>query len=399
MRSRLFSHGSILMGMAMLIVVSGGPVSAQGGAGLGVRAFSPERDQKAELSKAALDAALDGYINESEAALDARMADLRSFFEERKGGSRRFAQSVLGIEGKLMVGGGVLSDLIDEISVAGGGARKPSALNKYVKDLFRKDVLDPAQAKQAVDEAVSGFLGDLAGSEARLLVKLKADLGDDQLALPRSLPTMEGIGREHYEATIRETVNGAVTDLGVSLAMFVASNIVSDKIVDKALPKDTSKGGRFIAGILTGIAVDMAVDKAAKEAGYDPEKALAAKTAVGIDRICQSIIDGDPTVLQFYPTLKVLRRMHPDEAVREACQRADEAVKRSANLGLREQLRNLRNDRHRRLWRVLTGHLVGPEAASSPFLMYTPLDAAKTSPAADIIRWADSITTIYGGTK
>ena len=111
------------------------------------------------------------------------------------------------------------------------------------------------------------------------------------------------------------------------------------------------------------------------------------------------LIDGDPASLRFYPHLSAFRRMHPDRAVREACQRADEAVMRTGNLGLHERLKRLHNDRYRRLWAVLTAHLVDPEAAKSPFLMYGSLDADKVSPAENIIRWADSITVEYGGNK
>ena len=273
---------------------------------------------------------------------------------------------------------------------------KPT-FDSFVADTFREQVLDPAKARKAVDAAATGFLGDLADIEARLLVTLKADIGDADLDLPRLLPGVSGIGREPYEAVIRDTIDLAVRDLGVSLGTYVVSNIISDKIVDKAAPKDMSKKGRFAANVATGIAVDKAMEEAMKAAGYNPEKVLAIKVAAGIDRMSRLLIDGDPVVAKLYPDLSILRRTHPDEAVRDACRRADEAVMRTGNLGLHERLRRLRNDRYRRLWTVLTGHLFGPEAAKSPFLMYTPLDVTKCSPAGVCIRWADSITKVYGG--
>jgi hypothetical protein len=384
---------AILMGMAMLVAGSAGPVSAQGSGALAIPADSPD---KVALGKQALEAALESYATESEAALESRMADLRSFFEERKSGTRRFAQSMLGIEGKVMVSGLAMQELLD---AASGNSNKPSVLRKYVGDHFRSDVLDPATIKREVDRAVSGFLGDLAGIEARLLVRLKADIGDGELSIPRSLPNMEGVGKRQYDAMIGSTIDAALADIGVSLGMFVASNYVSGKIVDKAAPKEASKGGKFLVNLIVGIAVDKLLEEAAKGAGYDPEKKLADGAADGIDRIRGAVIDGDPALARFYPTLKVLRRMHPEVAVREACEQADESVKRYANLGLHERLRGLRNDRYRRLWVVLTARIVGEEAAKSPFQMYTPLDAQKCSPPDAIIRWADSITDFYGGKR
>jgi hypothetical protein len=174
---------------------------------------------------------------------------------------------------------------------------------------------------------------------------------------------------------------------------------VGSKIVDSAAPKDASSASKLIANFLVGIAVDAALDEAAKQAGYEPAKKLGATADAGIDRIRESLIDGDPAVLKLYPNLSIFRRTHPDQAVRDACKRADEAVVKAANLGLHERLRRLRNDRCRRLWVVLTGRIVGEEAARSPFLMYTPLDAAKSSPPEEIIRWADLINTAFGGTK
>jgi hypothetical protein len=388
----------LCMALALLLLTPA--VRPAGGQTVTDYRLKTDRSQKNGLSKEALDAELNLYIKESEAALASRMSELRSFFEERKANTRHFAQSVLGTRGKVEAGATIVGDLLNQFATGFGAARsKPRWLENYVNNTFRDEVLDPAKAKRAVDDAVTGFLGDLAGIEARLLVRLKADIGDGDLDLPGTLRDMRGIGGGQYEAMIRDTVEIAVKDLGVSLGMFVVSNIVSDKLVEKTAPKDMSKGGRFVAGIAAGIAVDAALDKAAREAGYDPEKVLAMKVAAGIDQMSRLLIDGDPEVAKLYPNLSIFRRTHPDQAVRDACKRADEAVMRNGNPGLHERLRRLRNDRYRRLWTVLTGHLFGPEAAKSPFLMYTPLDASKCSPAEVVIRWSKSIITLYGGTR
>ena len=373
MRKHMFTY---IAAIATSIAVTGGfPQQAA--------CQSPPTNQAARTAhnQEALNAVLLSYIEDSNAALSSRLAVLRSFFEKQKGGTRRFAQSVLGMRGKVEATATIVGDLFNQLATAFGAPRSsPQFLDDYVTNCFRNEVLDPDKAKQAVDDAVTGFLGDLVEIEARLLVRLKVDIGDADLALPGSLRNRGGIGDGQYETMIRDTVDIAVKDLGVSLGMFVVSNLVSDKIVENTAPQDMSKAGRLAAGIATGIAVDAALDKAMKQAGYDPEMVLAAKVAAGIDQMSRRLIDGDPAVLGFYPDLSIFRRMHPDRAVRDACERADETLVRNTNIGLFTRMERLRNDRYRRLWTVLTRHLFGPAAAKSPFLMYTPLDAARPAP-------------------
>ena len=219
--------------------------------------------------KESLDAALAVYSKESEAALTSRMAELRTFLGERKVGTLGFAQAVLGTWGKFQMTGSMLGDVINQFATGFGASRVKPSFDAYVEDCFREQVLDPGKAKKAVDAAISGFLGDLGEAEARLLVSLKADIGDADLDLPRLLPGVSGIGGKQYEAMIRDTIDLAVNDLGVSLGMYVVSNIISDKLVDATAPEPTSKKGKFgkfAANVATGIAVDKAVEEAMKQA-------------------------------------------------------------------------------------------------------------------------------------
>lgn len=383
-----------ILAMAALCAaaLSCGPVSAQNQSAV-------VRLDKAANDKAAMDAALERYLDDSEAALAARMAELRTFFNERKTATPGFAQAVLGTWGKFQMTGSMLGDVINQFATGFGARRVKPSFDAYVEDCFREKVLDPAKARKAVDNAVTGFLGDLAEIEARLLVTLKVDISDAELNLPKLLPGGLGIGGTQYEAVLRDTVDLAVKDLGVSLGTYIVSNIISDKIVDATVPEGTSKKGKLVANVATGIAVDKAMEEAMKTAGYNPEKVLAIKVAAGIDQMSSLLIDGDPALDRFYPKLFYGRLMHPDQAVRDACNRADATLMKNANFGLRYRMVRLYNDRHRQLWKVLTTHFLGAEAAKSPFMMYTPLDASKCSPAEQIIRWADSIANAYGRKK
>jgi hypothetical protein len=379
----------------LLLAIAGCSTGGYGGPETGQQPSAAATRTNPRLSPEALNAYLDRYACESETALQTRIDALKAFFEERKGNTQRFADSMLGIEGKVMLSGSAVADLMQ--AVANGGAPKNSSIEKFVRDRFRADVLDAADAKRAVDEAVSGFLGDIEAIESRMLVELQADVGDADLALPKSLSKPVGLGGIHYESMINDTMNGATSDLAISVGMYFVSNYLSSKATNNITSEDTNGLWKAIVGSGLGVLTDMAIERLAKDAGYDPEKSLSKRVESGIDRVRESLIDGDPEVAKFYQTLKDLRRMHPDAAVREACGRADEAVRQAANLGLREQMRNLRNDRCRRLWTVLTERFIGAEAAKSPFLMYPPMDPASTSPADYIIRWADNITSAFGG--
>lgn len=322
------------------------------------QARPPRQAPQAVRPEKAIETALERYLTESEAALDARMAGLAAFFEQRKANARPFAKSLLSIWGKISATGSLMDDMFTQLST---GERKPTtACRKLIEDAFRKDVLDRDKARQAADDAMAGFLGDLAEAEAKLLVRLKADFGDGQLALPGQRPALVDLGQEHYDAMISATASDTITDLGVSIGMFFASNAIGDAITQQITDEKTPPLEKMITGFVVGQLVDAALGEAAKAAGYDPEKAIAGRVAQGLDRMSRSIIEGDPVALGLYPALSILRRTHPDPAVRAACTRADEAVMRTANLGLRERLRRLRNDRYRRLWTVLTGASSAP---------------------------------------
>lgn len=392
-----------LIGLAILstTISSCGPVAAQNRpeSAENVDRQPTKQADKATHDKEVLDAALQRYLDESEAALAARMTELRAFFDERKAATPGFAQAVLGTWGKFQMTGSMLANGINIVSTRFGGKRVKPLFDKFVADTFREKVLDPAMVRKAVDAAISGYRGDLAEIEARLLVSVKADIGEAELDLPKLLPGGAVIGMKQFEAVISDSVDLAVKDLGVSIGMFVASNVISDKIVEKTASKDMSKTERLVTGQAVNLAVDAALEKAIREAGYDPEKILALKVAAGIDQMSRLLIDGDPALDKLYPNLFYCRLMHPHAAVRTACNRANATLVKNANFGLVNRLSRLRYDRYRRLWTVLTTHFLGADAAKSPFLMYTPLDAAKCSPAEQIIRWADSITEAYGGTK
>lgn len=360
---------------------------------------------KEKLSAAAAGALLEKHINrfgeETEKLLDARLNGLKGFFEERKQGSPLYASQTLDMNAKFRAAGAVVETFFTKIGEALGAepSSEPDSFSTYARQCFQENVLDPAKARQAMEQAIVGFRGDVAEAEGRLLVALKADIGDDVID---GGPAVLDVDAEASvlalcEALVNATVDDAIGDLGASLGMFVVSNVVGDMVAKRVTPDDASRSRRVATNLAAGVAVDAALEKGIRAAGYDPEGKVVAKVNTGIDRIRAEIIDGDPNMAEIYPTLSFFRRTHPDPAVRSACQRADETVAQAANLGLRERLRRMRNECSRRLWKALMTQLAGPDAAASPFLFYQPLAADQCSPPDQIIRWANALTNIYGG--
>lgn len=366
-----------------------------------------EKERAVNAAKALLEKHLQQYIEQTDGMLRSRIEGLKGFFEERKEGAPLYASAVLDLSAKGRMAGSLLESFFTQAGQALGVASNTGAGNgtdsftAFARRSFRANVLDPDKAKGELERTVAAFRDDMAEAEARLLVALGIDIPDDAIERGRSSPDLraELAALQLCDAVAGDGVDDATSDFGTSLGMFVVSNILGNEVAKMATPEDASRARKFGTNIVTGVAVDAALDRGVKALGYDPEAAVVARTKAGIDRIRSAVIDGDPALGQVYPTLSYYRRMHPDSAVRQACQRADEGVERGANLGLNARLQRVRNERFRGLWKALMTHIAGPEAASSPFLMYGVLDASQCSPADQVIRWADSLVTKYAATR
>lgn len=345
---------------------------------------------------ALLEKALNDFLNETEKRLDSRMGGIKGFFEDRKAGAPLYASEVLGLGAKGRLAGSYAESFFGKIGELFGVApsMEPDSFLLFVRRSFREKVLEQADVERAVDEATRGFLDDIAEAEGQLLVVLNVDVDDDAIGGTSRAPDLrvELAVLDQFDGLTQEVAEAADGDLKATAGMFVVSAVVSNEVSKHVTPEKASKGRRLATDLATGLAVDEALSRGAKALGHDPETAITGKVKAGLDQVRVAIIDGDPDLAKIYPTLSIFRRTHPDEHVRLACQRADEAVVKVARLGVKERLRRVRNERYRTLWKALMTALAGEEAARSPFLMYTPLDPKECSPPEEIIRWADDLT-------
>ena len=145
-----------------------------------------------DAARALLNRHLEQFLQETEAMLESRLSRVKTYFDERKDGTRPFARQVLSLDAKLRMTGDVGEAIFDGIGQLFGAApsTQPDSFTPYVRRCFQEKVLDPAKVREALDEAVAGYRGDVAEAEGRLLVALRADIPQDAIGLGGSSPNL-----------------------------------------------------------------------------------------------------------------------------------------------------------------------------------------------------------------
>ncbi len=315
----------------------------------------------------------------SKADVHEAVSQVQAFFAERRQGARVFAADLLSLEGKWAY----VRDYYD-----------PGSHNRYIEDAFVRRIFNPDELRAIVDSAASGCIGKLQGRENRLLVDIRADLSDGDPAAPGLLPALqdEAAFRRQYEAMLESVMPVVSRDIGFSVTReavsFVGSEIAAQIVAQIAqalavrlgvsggiLGTGASSGTvTFGIGLVVGILVDMALDWAIREAGYDPEGAIAAKVEETLGRLESTILDG-PSAADFpdYPSphpltdeiarILIPARGAPEPSAEEEAVRREVAVKYFAardrwflakaahedpgSLGLRNRLNRLSEARAR----------------------------------------------------
>lgn len=222
---------------------------------------------------------------------------VRAFFAERRQGARGFASDVLSLGGKWAY----VKDFYDA-----------GAHDRFIEESFVRNIFSPDELRTVVDSAVSSCVSKLQGRENQLLVDIRADLSDGELASPDRLPALldEVAFRQQYEAMLDQVMPIVSRDLGYTvtreMVAFVGSEIATQILAEIAttiavrlgisggiLGTGAYSGAvTFGAGLIVGILVDMALDWAIRQAGYDPEGEIAAKVCESLNHLEQLVIDG-----------------------------------------------------------------------------------------------------------
>jgi len=237
----------------------------------------------------------------SQQAGDKYAERVKSFFAERKQAARAFAEEVLSLSGKWAF---VKAKL--PWTDADGHKR-------FLRESFERMVFSDKDLKELIESAVRGYVSELEGIESILLVDIRADLSESDLAPPDLLPALDSDARfQSAYAQMAQRVLAVIEfDMGVTVAREVASFVVSDiaanislRILAEVTAQLGLSGGILGSGaalsvetlgmgLLAGLLVDKLIDLVMHQAGYDPEGEVAVKVCEALDQVQALLLDGD----------------------------------------------------------------------------------------------------------
>jgi hypothetical protein len=233
---------------------------------------------------------------ESLRALEARLARVREYIEDRKGGAPAFAEDMVGVPGKLVAAGASAQGAMKAIVSAFGGtpASGPDFLEQFAADAFTKHVLTARGIEDVMQQARSGYGRDVEAIGNRLLVKLQQDVPDAVLlrsAGISTLPIADKFAGDVDEA-VAEAVRLATGDLVVSVSTFALSWIGGDIAQRQLTNEEDGAVKKFGVNVAGGFAVEKSIERALEHGGYDPAKKIAASVARHLDALRDEIVDG-----------------------------------------------------------------------------------------------------------
>ena len=227
---------------------------------------------------------------------------VKSFFAQRKQAARAFAEDVFSLSGKWAF---VKSNL---------PWSDPDGHNRFIRESFERHVLKADDIKDLIESAVREYVSELGGIENALLVAIRADLCESDLAPPDLLPVLgtdESFQRAYGEMAQRilptVQLDMSVT-AGREVASFVAADIaanISLRILTAVTARLGLSGGilgsgaalsieTLGVGLVAALLVDKVIDFAMHQAGYDPEGDIALKVGQALDQVEAMLLDGEP---------------------------------------------------------------------------------------------------------
>ncbi len=287
---------------------------------------------------------LDAADRHAALALDKHLGSIRAFLDDRKAGSRAFAERLLSLRGKWEL---VKAEVGDK-----------SSYTEFLQEAFNEHVFPMEDLEKAVAAAVRSYLAELESIDDDLLVRLRADLADDEL--PRfAIPTLHSdqAFRSHYRELSQRVAKDLRTDLvvvaGRELFLWEATNVATDLTVNVGtavaarLGVSTAILGTGAAstwrtlgvGLVVAIVLDAVVNRIIKTAGYDAEEKVAERIAQTLSDLGSTITDGDSEARFTLEKLKAMQRDDPDAEIRAACAGAIQSIEAGNRLyGLRREL-------------------------------------------------------------
>ncbi|MBL9082160.1 MAG: hypothetical protein JNK76_10165 [Planctomycetales bacterium] len=298
---------------------------------------------------------LDAADAASRAAVDEQLAGVEEFFRVTDAGVKPFAEAVLSLRGKWEYAKSKLPTAEDDQHL------------RFLSGKFEEYIFKFDDLKVLIERAIGGYVSRVQGIEGGLLVDVRADLSEGELAaagLPKFLAS-DAAFRAAFQQALETAAAGVAADFktGVSreVVSFVAGEIAAQIAVRTAAAVAARLGvsagvlgtgaasswGTFGLGLVAAVVVDVAISKVAKWAGYDPVARVSEKVQATLAQVRSLLVDGNPEARAAFEQLRKMETDDADANVRDESRKAADSIERSGNLGLRSQMLQLHEERAR----------------------------------------------------
>lgn len=228
---------------------------------------------------------------------------VHQFFAERSKRATAFAEEVLSLSGKW------------EYVKSTVGISDADAHRRYLHARFEEMVVSAAQLEELLRTVVASCVQDLQGIENDLLVQIRADLGDSDLAQAPGgmMLRTEDVFRQQYARTLEQVEILVGQDVNVQVVREAGSWVASDiaatltislmaacaerlGISAGVLGTGMASGAATLGlGIAAGFLVDALLDQMLAWCGYDPTGNIAQKVCETLKRFEDLLLEGDPS--------------------------------------------------------------------------------------------------------
>ncbi len=243
---------------------------------------------------------LDWTQQECNQAIERHLQTLDAFFADAKRRTPEFAAAMVGFRGKWNYIRG--------------------KHQTYATQRFNDLVFSPNDLENAIQQVVEGYLQEVQSIENQMLVRLQADIADEDLSCPLaelSSGELEQVYQERLSQLLQSTQSGIRRRIAQDIAAFIVGELATQVVLRLALST-----GILGAGVASGpetlgigIVVAIAADWVVSEIMQSEEK-LAAEVNRELDNLHSLLINGGSGVVGLRMRLQILARER-DAARRE----------------------------------------------------------------------------------
>lgn len=251
---------------------------------------SPRLLRQQALSRA--QAGLDWADTETRNSAAEHLKAVDAFFAEVEGRTPRFAEQILGWSSKWRL----VSDKLPFTRID----RHAQFLDKT----FRDELFSAEQLTDAIDGVVRNYTDSVAGIENRMLVRVRADIGDIEPAVLQPAFADEAKLRAAFDEAMRAALDRTRADLRADVTRETVSLVAGEVLTMVAVRLGVSGGilaagaGSSWATFGVGLVVAVIVDQVVSwvwEWWRDPQGDVTRTMNGKLDEIRRLIVEGDGT--------------------------------------------------------------------------------------------------------